>query len=294
MKDAQGCFVISTGVVAKYVPVKIPLTGYVIPVGETTVNGCDGSASAIVYGGTAPYTYLYSNNSTESSTPYLCGGLQKLVVKDAVNDSLVLQFVISSPANTINSGNVTTSSTNVVDSLYSKVVTNCVIPDFTLIDSAKVKDYVLLANDSISVNWAVYYNHGVNSIIVNNKYALDFTAGNYKFSLQLLCPTKLAGQFLTAYDQLNITQEGSGSAGLDNVEINNVGIYPNPFSDHIIISLDNDESSEVLITDIAGKEVVNRKYNDKLIKIDMNTLSSGSYIVTVRNNNTVTTKQIVK
>lgn len=102
------------------------------------------------------------------------------------------------------------------------------------------------------------------------------------------------GQFLTAYDQLNITNSGGGSAGLGKVDINTVGIYPNPFRDYIIISLENNESSEVLITDIAGKEVVNRKFNDKLIKIDMNTLSAGSYIVTVRNNNTVTTKQIVK
>ena len=103
------------------------------------------------------------------------------------------------------------------------------------------------------------------------------------------------GQFLTAYDQLNITNNGGGgSAGLGKVDINTIGIYPNPFRDYIIISLENNESSEVLITDIAGKEVVNRKFNDKLIKIDMNTLSAGSYIVTVRNNNTVTTKQIVK
>ena len=101
---------------------------------------------------------------------------------------------------------------------------------------------------------------------------------------------------MTAYDQLNITNNGSGggSAGLGKVDINTVGIYPNPFRDYIIISIENNESSEVLITDISGKEVVNRKFNDKLIKIDMNTLSAGSYIVTVRNNNTVTTKQIVK
>ena len=291
VKDAQGCYVISTGVVAKFIPTPIPLTGYVIPVGETTANGCDGSASAIVFGGTAPYRYLYSNNSTESSTPYLCGGIQKLIVVDAANDSLKIDFIITSPANTITNTTVVTGTT-IIDSLYSAVVTNCVITDFSQIDSAFVINYSLLANDSISVNWVVYFNG--DSIIVNNHYILDFTAGAYQFALQLYCPTKLNGQFLTAYDQLNINSGGGGSAGLGKVDINTVGIYPNPFRDYIIISLENNESSEVLITDIAGKEVVNRKFNDKLIKIDMNTLSAGSYIVTVRNNNTVTTKQIVK
>ena len=107
----------------------------------------------------------------------------------------------------------------------------------------------------------------------------------------MYCPHKTIGQYLTAYDKIYYN---AASASINKIESVKIGIYPNPFNDHIIISLDNIESSEVLITDIAGKEVINRKFSDKMIKIDMSALSSGSYIVTVRNNNTVITKQIVK
>ena len=101
---------------------------------------------------------------------------------------------------------------------------------------------------------------------------------------------------MTAYDQLQITSETTGGgAGISEIKKEkNVGIYPNPFREYVMISLDNDQASEIIITDIAGKTVVRKSFNDKLIKIDMNELSAGSYIVTVRNNNQVTTKQIVK
>ena len=130
--------------------------------------------------------------------------------------------------------------------------------------------------------------------ILTNKYSLPDSIGVFQFSLQLYCPTKSVGKFFSAYDQLNIKQEWSNSLGLEKIDSNNVGIYPNPFSDHIIISMEKNESYEILITDIVGKEIMNRKFNDKLIKIDLDGLTSGSYIVTIKNNNTVTTKQIVK
>ena len=296
VKDAQGCFAVATGKVVRFSAPNapaIPLKGYVIPVGESTANGCDGSANTLVYGGTAPYTFMYSNNSTEACTPYLCGGFQTVTVKDAVGDSLVLDFIITSPEDTKH-GTVIVHDSLLVDSLYSEVVTNCVITDFNSIDSVSILNYTFAGVDSILVNWMVFYNG--TSLAIVNKYAIDSTVGVYQFALQLFCNTKTSGQFLTAYDQVQITAAttGGGSAGIKEVNNNTVGIYPNPFRDHIIISLDNDNSSEVVVTDIAGKEVVNRTFNTQMIKVDMSTLSSGSYIVTVRNNNTVTTRQIVK
>ena len=105
----------------------------------------------------------------------------------------------------------------------------------------------------------------------------------------------MEGQFLTAYDQLNIIEsEGVIVAGISEIKNNKIKVYPNPFNDYITISIGNDKLSEVSITDIVGKVVVNKKYFDETFKIDLSTLSTGTYIVTIKNNNTVTTEQIIK
>ena len=292
--DAQGCSVTSTGIVGGFIPAPIALTGYVIPTGEVVANGCDGSASAIVYGGTAPYTFLYSNNSTEANTSYLCGGLQSVTIVDAVNDTLVINFIITSPANTIINTNPIGTPPVIVDSCYAQAISNCLI-DLAHIVSAQISSYTMIGTDSVSVVWTIVDVTNV-STLITNVYALSDSAGVFLFAIQLYCPTKTTGQFLTAYDQLQITTETTGGgAGISEIKKEkNVGIYPNPFREYVMISLDNDQASEIIITDIAGKTVVRKSFNDKLIKIDMNELSAGSYIVTVRNNNQVTTKQIVK
>jgi hypothetical protein len=285
----------ATGIIADYKVISspiIPLTGYVIPTGETSPGACDGFASAIAYGGKPPYTFEYSNNSTESATPYLCAGLQSVKIKDAGGQTLVIDFIITSPTNTI-VNKITPGINPVKDSSFTVAVKNCAI-DIAKIDSAYIVDYKKISSDSISVNWKIVDKAGATSMLTQ-VYAISDSVGVFKLALQLYCPTKMEGQFLTAYDQLNISESDGGfSAGISEINSNKIKVYPNPFNDHITISLDNDKLSEISIIDIVGKEVLNKKYSDKIIKIDMNTISAGTYILTIKNNNTVKTQQIVK
>ena len=264
----------------------LSLTGHVVPKNISQSNLCDGSASVVIDGGTAPYTYLYSNGFNNASAYNLCEGLYSVSVSDANGHSLLFDFIITSPSNTTKTNHL--SDSTLVDSLYNKAISNCVI-DYSLISSVSISSYTILPNNQVAVTWEVIYGGKVSH--VTDTYGFSSTAGVYLVALQLYCPTKSTGHYLTSYDKIYYN---AAYAGIHEVKNSTLKIYPNPFTDHIIISLDNDESADVLITDITGKEVLNRKFNDKLIKIDMNTLSSGSYIVTVRNNNTVTTKQIVK
>ena len=296
VKDAQGCKIMATGIIANYFIISTPsiaLTGYVIPTGETSPGACDGFASAIAYGGKPPYTFEYSNNSTESATPYLCAGLQSVKIKDANGQNLEINFIITSPTNTIvnktNPGNP-----SVKDSSFTIAVKNCSI-DITKIDSAFIINYKKITNDSISVNWKIVDKSGITSVITQF-YAISDTIGVFKFALQLYCPTKMEGQFLTAYDQLNIVEfnNSGNSAGISEIKNNKIKVYPNPFNDYVTISIGNDKMSEVSITDIVGKVIINKRYFDDTIKIDLSSLSTGTYIVTIKNNNTVTTEQIIK
>ena len=59
---------------------------------------CDGSATAAVSGGTAPYTYLWSANTGTSTTNIiLCAGNQTLTISDASGCSVDTAFVIVQP-----------------------------------------------------------------------------------------------------------------------------------------------------------------------------------------------------
>lgn len=292
VKDAQGCVVVATGIVGKFIPTDVPrkkLRGHVIPTGETAIGACDGSASAIVHGGMEPYKYEFSNNSTESSTAYLCAGLNYVKVTDAKGDTLFLEFIITSPANTIE--NKPLPDSTVVDSIYSNVLENCNIT-FATITSAKIRDYHFVGTDSIAVNWDVI--SAGDTIKIVNIYGFSASsAGTYKFVIQLLCKGKsINDQLLTASDQVYLSE--GNAAGLNEIEGNVVGIYPNPFTDHITVALENDQVSEVVIRDISGREVFNEKFNEKFIHIDMNAFTAGQYLISVRNNSTVVTRKMVK
>ncbi|MCB9361344.1 MAG: gliding motility-associated C-terminal domain-containing protein [Flavobacteriales bacterium] len=60
-------------------------------------SSCDGTASVTPSGGTAPYTYLWSNGSTSSSTSGLCAGSASVTITDNNGCSKVITFDITSP-----------------------------------------------------------------------------------------------------------------------------------------------------------------------------------------------------
>lgn len=55
---------------------------------------CSGQASITPYGGTPPYSILWSTGDTTDHIPYLCDGNYSVTVVDATNDSLSFPFTI--------------------------------------------------------------------------------------------------------------------------------------------------------------------------------------------------------
>ncbi len=77
--DANGCKNSSTAKITQPTAVQIKATAI-----NTTCNGkCDGQLIAIPSGGTATYTYLWSNTNTAASQLTVCAGTYSLVVTDA-------------------------------------------------------------------------------------------------------------------------------------------------------------------------------------------------------------------
>jgi len=78
---------------------------------DATCNGlCDGTANVSPSGGTAPYTYLWSNGSTSASTSGLCAGPASVTITDFNGCTKVVNFNISSP-------NLLTVATSFTDAL---------------------------------------------------------------------------------------------------------------------------------------------------------------------------------
>ncbi len=59
---------------------------------------CDGSAKMVAAGGTLPYTFMWSNNQTDSLATGLCAGTYNVTVYDANGDSATSSISITEPA----------------------------------------------------------------------------------------------------------------------------------------------------------------------------------------------------
>ena len=290
--DANGCEISATGYVGGVIDSTFssPLYGYVVPTGVSADGLCNGIASAISYGGVPPYSFLFSDGTTMSNAYNLCAGLQSVTIADAVGDSISIDFIISTPS----SISTTTSfgDSVLVDSVYTSAITDCVI-DYLIVDSAYIIDYTILPGDTLLVTWGVVYGDTIVTIVESYVLGTGAAAGVYMVVLQVYCPTKTVGHFLTASDQIYYNAAFAGIKE-NNTKATNLSIYPNPFNEELTISLDQDQKSEVTIADITGKTIVNQNFNTQIIKLDLSRMSSGQYIVSIKNDNSISTRKIVK
>lgn len=267
------------------------LSAYVIPKGISQNGLCNGSAEVIIISGSAPYTYLFSDNSINSIAVSLCDGLKSVRIADANNDTLYVNFIISSPENLTTT--TTLKDSTVIDSVYNSVLTNCII-DYSLIDSAKIVNYTILQNDSIKIDWNVYA--GLSYVTVTNVYSMNIisTAGVYSFALQVYCPNKLSGNFLTAYDQLYITTMDISITGIQDLYFNEYSIFPNPFNEKLFITSNSKINYKVILTDLAGKVLMINEMIENNSIIDTHDLISGNYLLIIKSDEYVKTFKVCK
>ncbi len=263
-------------------------SAYVIPTTVSSDGICDGSAELVVEGGFSPYSYHYSNGDNTINASNLCGGLNSVTVTDAIGASVFIDFIVPTPSNTASTNNFQDSV--LLDSIYNDALINCDI-NYGLVDSANIVYYTILPNDTVDVTWAVYFDDSI--VYINSFYHLDTVNGVYLLTLEVYCPNKSLGNYLFASDQIYYN---ASYIGIHENKLNaeSISIYPNPFQNQLTISLDNNQYSEIIISDITGKVILNQISSDKIIQLDMSNLSAGQYIVTVKNENLITTRKIVK
>jgi hypothetical protein len=126
--DANGCSGTATATVGTPSPIVPDVNAYP----PTCGNTCDGGANASATGGTAPYTYEWSDGSTGSSITGLCDGTYFVTIIDANGCSVTEVVVISSSSHRC-------GTDEPISSVYPNPVNTRGTLTFTLTQSSKYK-----------------------------------------------------------------------------------------------------------------------------------------------------------
>ncbi|MFY9273885.1 MAG: choice-of-anchor J domain-containing protein [Bacteroidales bacterium] len=81
-----------------------------------------------------------------------------------------------------------------------------------------------------------------------------------------------------------------GFVSINDIEINDINIYPNPASDFVTVS--NAENAEITIINMLGQVVTSQFANSSCEIVNISNLTNGTYIIRVENDNKVITKKL--
>ena len=95
MTDGTGCEGFSPGIITTVNPLP---AGSVTPVNVSCFGGSTGSIDLLPSGGTAPYTFAWSNGETDEDVSSLAAGSYNVIITDANNCQATVNAVITQPA----------------------------------------------------------------------------------------------------------------------------------------------------------------------------------------------------
>ncbi|MCC6372379.1 MAG: T9SS type A sorting domain-containing protein [Bacteroidia bacterium] len=252
VKDANNC-VIMTPV---YISEPAPLVLSPIVSNITCAGGNNGAISLNTSGGTAPYTFIWSNGSVLPSVFNLNSGTYSVAVKDFNGCVINSSFVLNQPSNALTINGLVTIATGASsgDGAIDITVNGGVGPySFIWSNGATTEDLSAL-------------NPGTYMVIITDANGCSTSA------------TYIIG---------NITSLSALQA------INNaVNIYPNPAGELATINAEGMRIQKIEVLNLLGKVQIASLVENTLAKIDVSTLANGAYFVRVYLDNAVVIKKM--
>ena len=230
----------------------------------------------LVSGGLAPYTYSHSSGGILTNDSLLCSGIYDVIISDSQNDSLILNYVISSPLTTYNTYNYTDST--IIDTVLAQPVENCIV-NYASIDTAYISNIVIYGTDSILITWTISSLVGLTDI--NQYYELPITNGAYSFVLDIFCIQKSTDNIFTFIDQYYFNSNALDVGDIISENIKVFKVYPNPFNNSLTIEYNDDNEKNFILFNINGKQVLTGKIWKNIDVLDLEILKSGIYILQI-------------
>ena len=257
---------------------------------------CDGIAVADVWGGTAPYTYLWDNGSTTISQSNLCTGIYTCFITDANGCSVSANGAVNNGANAIDSIlifiNNSYPGNGIVDTLGTNWIEDCSI-DYGSVGSASITNYFYLNVDTVIVTWTLVDTNGVivsvydvPTVIVNP------AAGVFSTSLVVFCSQKS-----TNYNTIQITDQILLDQSQMGIMENYIAEFTvvNPFNDIIQVALNDNSTGRIVLLDMNGRSVLEGNFNNESsINLNTNNVQSGIYILKVEIDGILFTRKLMK
>jgi|GEM_PF-3028146 len=293
--DFNGCAITATGTVVDSTSAQTPLSVNLTTTDDLT-NNCTGSASVSPVGGSGVYFVEWSNGATSNSINNLCTGIYSVLVWSTFySDSTTISFVIADSSSTYNNNPYPNGAIN--DTLYTDLVTNCII-DYNTIDSASLYQAVYnSSNQSLYVTWAVY--SPTDTVYISDTLALIGNPGYYSLTISVFCPNKSGNDFFKIESVIYFdgTTVWTSTLGLDEQHLlDNITIYPNPFNNSIYVDNKNSVIQSVKLIDLNGRVISEMSnLNSGLVQLNqLESISSGTYLLILSGENASKTYKVIK
>lgn len=249
----------------------------IVPV--SYIGASDGVIDVTVVGGTAPYSFLWSNGATTEDLNGVTSGTYILTILSA--DSLC-------PAYTLTANVYEPYDPNggiVIDSLYTNNIDTCFI---STVDSFYVSGVFVNNNNTITVTWEFVV--GGVTYVINATYTCS-ASGNYVVYLTINCGSNKGLTTYMTYIHTEIT-----TASPVPTSESGISLYPNPVKEKLNISFKNiDVNGATLnIYNISGQVVYSNNEINGKTEVNTSNLSEGVYIVKIISDNNQYVSKFVK
>ena len=289
-------FVIGTGTTN-------PCTGYQVAstvTNTTTTLLCNGSIAVSVTGGSAPYSYYWTNNISGSNPTNLCAGSYDVLVMDANGCADSLTAVVGVASNPTVSDSLIFSATNpYLNSPVLGTITtsleDCLL-NFNAVDSVAMTGITSFSSnpstiDSVIVTWTVWDTTGTVIATYPVMYVMSNSiVGVYNFMFVLYCSQKSTNVKTIIVNQyMNLS-----SLSLDANEETMFTIV-NPIANELVVDFQQPQSGTIVVTDATGKAVAQKEFlSDATLSFDAASWNKGVYFVTLSTGNKFTTRKVIK